>query len=125
MKDVVLLIEDDADMREGMASLLEHRGHRVVTAEHGRAALEALADKGRPCLIILDLMMPVMNGWELRAELMADPDLSEIPVVVLSGVADIEQECETLGAADYLTKPIDFNKLYGLVRAHCHDGCAA
>lgn len=118
---VILLVEDDDDMREDLAFLLENRGYRVVTAENGQAALAVLASNERPCLILLDLMMPVMNGWELRAELMANPELANIPVVVVSGIADLEQEAETLGAINYITKPFELKKLYGLIGTHCNE----
>lgn len=115
----VLLVEDDPDMRQDLAFLIEHRGHTVQTAAHGKEALDKLAEHGAPCLILLDLMMPVMDGWELRAELLGDPDLAGIPVVLLSGVADVQQEARSLQAVDYLTKPIDFQRLYQLVDKLC------
>src|SRR5690606_35888690 len=76
MKPWLLLVEDDDEAREALAGFLRRRGHVVETAEHGAAALERLQRSDRPpALILLDLMMPVMNGWELRATLLADPTL--------------------------------------------------
>lgn len=115
----LLLVEDDPDMRQDLAFLVEHRGHKVQTAAHGREALEKLSELGAPCLILLDLMMPVMNGWELRAQLLSHPELATVPVVLLSGVADIQSEARSLSAVAYLTKPFDFEQLYRLVDAHC------
>lgn len=123
LMDVVLLVEDDEDMREDVAFLLERRGHRVVTAEHGKAALEKLSGLQSPCLILLDLMMPEMDGWQLRAKLREDPDLASIPIVVVSALADIAQEAASLGAVDYLQKPVDFDKLYELVDRRCGHAC--
>lgn len=116
---LVFLIEDDPDMREDLAFLLKHKGYEVQTAEHGQEALDKLGALDRPCMIILDLMMPVMDGWELRAELLGDPDLSQVPVVLLSGIADIQEEARSLDAVGYLTKPVDLNKLYRLVGDNC------
>lgn len=117
--DFVLLVEDDEDIRQDLAFLLEHQGHRVETAIHGQDALNKLEQLGPPCIIILDLMMPVMDGWQLRAELLRSPAWSSVPVVLLSGIADIQQEARSLQVLDYLTKPINLPRLFEMVRAHC------
>ena len=70
-------------------------------------------------MILLDLMMPVMDGWQLRAELLKDPRLASTPVVLLSGVADLSSEARTLQAIDYLLKPIDLKRVYQLVETYC------
>lgn len=115
----ILLVEDDDDVREPLAELLQDRGYEVVAAVNGRDAMAELKRSPAPCLIILDLMMPVMDGWEFRAQQMADPDLSAIPVVVLSGIADAKQHAINLKAVDYLAKPIDLGRLYKAVEEHC------
>lgn len=120
MKDnFVFLVEDDEDLRGDLAFLLEHRGHRVETAIHGKDALQKLDELGRPCIILLDLMMPVMDGWELRAELLQIPSFSSVPVVLLSGIADIQHQAQSLQAIGYLTKPIDLQRLYTTIGQHC------
>jgi CheY-like chemotaxis protein len=111
----LLLVEDDPDVREDLGFLLQQQGHSVVLAAHGREALDLLMQGLRPRMIILDLMMPVMDGWQLRAELLKTPELAAIPVVLLSGVADLAQQAEALNAASYLTKPIDLARLYRVV----------
>src|SRR5580765_7790969 len=80
----ILLVEDDFDMRDALIPILEYAGHHVVGAANGREALEQLRAGPKPSLILLDLMMPVMNGTEFRAEQLRDPALASIPVVVVS-----------------------------------------
>ena len=80
----ILVVEDNDDVREMMAVTLELEGHQVSTAVNGRDALEQLRTGDKPCVILLDLMMPVMNGWELRREIESDPALADVPVIVIS-----------------------------------------
>jgi CheY-like chemotaxis protein len=114
---IVLLVEDNDDVREMMALALQlGGGHTVWTAANGEQALELLKSGSRPNLILADLMMPVMNGWEFRDALMKDPDLSTIPVVVISAVTG---ELAHLGSTEYLSKPVDIDRLLDLVGEHC------
>jgi CheY-like chemotaxis protein len=119
MAGCVLIVEDDEDLRDNLALLLDLRGYNVETARHGQDALDKIDDIGPPCLVVLDLMMPVMDGWQFRAALRADPALAAVPVVLLSGIADVSQAAKTLDAVDHLTKPIDLQKLYRIVADHC------
>src|SRR5947208_16254859 len=80
----LLVVEDDADVRHALTLFLEGAGHTVRTAANGREALEQLHANGRPDLIVLDLAMPVMNGWEFRGHQRRDPALADIPVGVLT-----------------------------------------
>ena len=80
----VMIVEDDRDIRECMADALEVEGYSVALAANGREALDQLRDGVFPDLILLDLLMPVMSGWEFRQEQLADPLLSGIPIVVVS-----------------------------------------
>src|SRR5207249_387698 len=80
----VLVVEDDFDLRDALVPILEYEGHRVVSAANGREALDWLHAMPPPSLILLDLMMPVMNGEEFRAEQLRDPALASIPGVILS-----------------------------------------
>lgn len=104
-------MEDEPDLREDLAYLLAADGFTVRTAAHGAEALAILAAGYRPDLIILDLMLPVMDGWETRARLLADPQLAPIPVLILSGIANDEPEVAPLRAAAYLTKPVGVDRL--------------
>lgn len=115
----ILLVEDDPDMRDALAVLLEYQGYRVTTACNGREGLECLGRMERPCLILLDLMMPVMDGWSFRSELLRRPQLADIPVVVLSGVDDPEDAARRLQCSDHLAKPFAPERLYRVVREHC------
>lgn len=115
----ILVVEDDADIREDLADLLRDRGYRVATAGNGAEALEYLRSRCRPCMILLDLMMPVMNGWEFRRRLLADRDLAQVPVVLLSGAADIHEHAARLSASEVVTKPIQLDHLYRTLQRIC------
>lgn len=116
----VMIVEDDADLREGLAYLIYRQGYGVVTAGNGQEALASLEGLDPPpCLIILDLMMPEMNGWELRDRLLSSPRLKDVPVLLVSGVADLETEASGLKAVDFLNKPVDFDRLYELIGEYC------
>ncbi|HEY0714660.1 MAG TPA: ATP-binding protein [Polyangia bacterium] len=106
----VLIIEDDAAIRTAVAELLEEEGFEVTTSEQGQAALLSLRD-GRPLpdLIILDLMMPVMDGWDFRVKQRTDPLLAEIPVVAIS--ADCSPKARAIHADAYLSKPFSADEL--------------
>ena len=114
----VLIIEDDDEIREILAEMLVERGYSVVTARNGEEGLAAMRVAPPPCLVLLDLMMPVMDGWQLRKEMLADPVLAEIPVVVVSGAADVG-ESAALKAANVLTKPVKWPVLLASVREYC------
>lgn len=118
MADTILIVEDDFDSRELLASLVELSGHKVEVARDGLDALLVL-ERIRPCMILLDLMMPRMNGWELRQRMLADPGLAEIPVVVLSGVADMQSSLSELSAKAAFCKPIDLGTLLCIIQEHC------
>jgi CheY-like chemotaxis protein len=115
----VLLVEDDEATREVVALLLANEGCQVATASNGRVALEQLRHGARPQLIILDLMMPVMDGWQFRAEQRRDASLANIPVVVLSAAGDIRRKAGFLDAVEYLDKPVDPVVLLDTVRRLC------
>ena len=116
--DPVLVVEDTDDSREVMGTLLEMEGYRVAYATDGRDALDKLETGLKPCLILLDLFMPVKNGWEFRAVQRSDPRLADLPVAVLSGDNEVAQVAAQLGAAGYLSKPISLEALLALVAAH-------
>lgn len=116
----ILLVEDDDDIREAMALLLESEGYAVVQAADGEDALHKLRASSRGfCLVLLDLFMPVKNGWEFRAEQMADPEIADVPVVVVSADRNARDGAASLGALDYLVKPIDFDHLLGTIAMYC------
>jgi CheY-like chemotaxis protein len=114
----VLIVEDDADLREMMAQLLTLEGFQAATVANGREALEYLHGADKPDLILLDLMMPVMDGWEFRRQQQADPHIAPVPVVVLSALDP--NRATALEADAFLKKPLDFDRLITLVRTYCH-----
>jgi CheY-like chemotaxis protein len=118
MNSQVLLVEDDEDIRTDLAAMLEDYGYSVTATCDGAAALDYLRSRERPRVILLDLMMPVMDGWALRLELLKDRALASIPVVVLSGAGSIPTEAAALGAVAFVTKPFDTKRLLELV-GHC------
>jgi CheY-like chemotaxis protein len=113
----VLIVEDDEDLRDMMAQMLTIEGFTAATAANGREALEYLHSTGKPNVILLDLMMPVMDGWEFRRQQKADPDLAPVPVIVLSALDP--PRAATVDADAFLKKPLDFDRLLELVRDHC------
>ena len=114
----ILIVEDDADLREMMAQLLTLEGFRASTVANGREALEYLSQGDKPDVILLDLMMPVMDGWEFRRQQQASDDLSKVPVIVLSALD--QTRAADVNAVAFLKKPLDFDRLLELVRQYCH-----
>jgi CheY-like chemotaxis protein len=119
----VLVVEDHDDTREMVAALLGAEGFTVATAENGRRGLESLQET-RPCLVLLDLMMPVMTGWEFRDAQLSLPDseLAAVPVLLLTAVPDPQRAAEQLHAADVIPKPLNFDRLIEAVKRHCSSG---
>jgi CheY-like chemotaxis protein len=115
----ILIVEDDTDIREDLAFTLEHEGYRVTTARNGLEALQELRTGRLPCLILLDLMMPVMDGWAFRAQQLSEPALAGVPVVVISGVADSRDHAIELKVDEILPKPIRLERLLPTLRRYC------
>ncbi|NTU85766.1 MAG: response regulator [Chloroflexales bacterium] len=119
----VLIVDDDDAIRALLTELIEDTGLVALSAAHGQEALDTLRQQALPpCLILLDLMMPVMNGWEFRQAQLADPGLAPIPVIVLSARPERHAGPEALAAAAYLQKPVDLVHLQQLVAQHCAAG---
>ncbi|MGK4006627.1 response regulator [Sorangium sp. So ce1036] len=114
----ILVVDDDPDIRETLAELLQEEGYAVASAAHGAEALSALRTDPRPGLILLDLMMPIMDGWQFRAEQKKDPELASIPVVIISATGR-DELVSSLGAAQFLKKPINLEQLLAAVEQHC------
>src|SRR2546422_9492667 len=120
----VLIVEDDADTREMLATLLSTEGFHAVAAEDGLEALHLLrAVRHRapevPCLVLLDLKMPRLGGNEFRRAQLGDPTVASVPVAVMSGAVDLEQRAQDLGAVATVAKPIDVDVLLNVVRKYC------
>jgi len=115
----ILIVEDDPDVRGALAAVLESEGYCVVEAADGREALRRLRDTCSVCLILLDLFMPEMNGWEFRAEQMKDPDLAAIPVLIISADSAAAKRAITPGVVAAMTKPVEFPRLLEVIEQHC------
>ena len=114
----VLIVEDDPDARDSLCALLETEGYRVRAAGHGEEALRMLRSAGA-CIVVLDIFMPVMNGFEFLCEKSRDPALARLPVIVVSADATAVQQASHRGVAAALTKPVDHDRLLDLIRRHC------
>ena len=106
-KPTVLVVDDNIDAVDALSQILEYEGYAVATAHDGREALEYLGSHPTPDLIVLDLMMPIMSGWELRAELAKVPALAKVPIVVMTALAQAAE----IEADAILAKPIDLKRL--------------
>ncbi len=106
-------------MREAIAVFLEGEGYSVVEAGDGAEALVRLRDDDPVGLILLDLMMPIMNGWEFRDVQANDPTLAAIPVVVITADNSAAQQAARAGVAGFLLKPLEFPELLSYVGRYC------
>jgi CheY-like chemotaxis protein len=111
--ETVLIVEDEVQTRDALTDLLQKDGREIVTAGDGQEAMECLAKGARPRVILLDLMMPRMDGWEFLRRQSADPRIARIPTIVLSGSE------RPAGANHQLTKPVDIQRLLVLVDQYC------
>ncbi len=113
----VLVVEDDQDTREMLGRFLELEGFNVETAANGRQALERLGSGIGASVIVLDLMMPVMDGWQFRLEQIRDASLSHIPVIVVSAAG--RDRIDKIKAEAYLSKPVDLDELLERITQYC------
>ena len=117
-KDTIMLVEDDDEARGLFAEILETEGFNVIGFSNGRDALEHLRKAALPCLMILDVQMPVMNGAELRSAMLQDRRLAKIPAVIVSAFAQ-PANTANLSLAKVLRKPVDVAALLNVVRQYC------
>jgi DNA-binding response OmpR family regulator len=115
MSHTVLIVEDEEDLREMLRDALELNGYSVVTASNGQEALNKIANIDQLCLVILDLLMPVMNGWDCFQKIRERSEFASVPVVVhTSAVAGAPA-----GATQVLQKPLKFDRLLSVVKEYC------
>jgi CheY-like chemotaxis protein len=114
----VMVVEDDYAIRETLRELLEDEGYHVTPASNGAEALARLRGDGTPRLILLDLMMPVMDGWAFRSAIEKDPRLAGIPVVLLSADNGLAQKAGALHVQGYLAKPFELDQLLSTVERY-------
>ena len=113
----VFVVEDDVDTRDMVGRFLELEGFAVEVAANGKQALERLNSGVHPCVILLDLMMPVMDGWQFRAQQIRDAALASIPVIVVSAAG--KERMADIEANAYLSKPVDLEQLLAHVTQYC------
>jgi CheY-like chemotaxis protein len=118
----IMIVEDDPDTREMLERFLQLEGFDVRTAANGQLALQSLQEDNASCVILLDLMMPVMNGWQFRQAQVRDPRLSGIPVVVVTA-AGPRDEIPGIDADAWLSKPVDFDRLLATIGPLCSRTC--
>jgi len=117
--NTVLVVEDDVDAREAVCEILANEGHRPIAVSDGREALAALGSGLRPCLIVLDMLMPGMDGRQFRRAQQASEELAKIPVVVVSGVKAARNSALRCGAVAFLPKPVAPEALLSAVASAC------
>jgi CheY-like chemotaxis protein len=115
----VLIVDDDQDVAESLTDILSDEGYRPATAPIGLAALEYLRSGARPCVILLDWMMPVCDGPTFRGLQRQDPALADIPVVVLSADARVKDRVAALEPVAYLPKPVALETLLEILARTC------
>jgi len=111
----VLIVEDDEDIRAAMAELLESEGFEVSVASNGKEGLEVLGQMVPPCLVLLDLMMPVMNGEDFLRHVRQDPALNVVPIIIVTASG----QTALPGTQGILKKPFEITDLFSTVNAHC------
>jgi two-component system, chemotaxis family, chemotaxis protein CheY len=111
----VLVVDDDPDILEALSEILEAEGFEIRRARNGKEALEKLAPDP-PQLILLDLMMPVMDGWEFAQRMRQRPEVAGIPIIVLSADRNVGSKATDIGAVGHLAKPFELNDLLDMVR---------
>ena len=113
----VLVIDDDAEIRSSLREVLTDEGYEVVCVGNGREALDHLkAASPRPCVILLDLMMPVMDGWQFRKEQKLCPEIADIPLVVITATG---KRPVLVDASELVMKPLDLNRLFEAIERYC------
>ena len=110
-----MVVEDDADCLEAVCDVLQDDGYTVVRATNGREALAALEQPPAPALILLDLMLPELDGWQFLEARKRNPALLEVPVVLLSGERDVKGHAARHGLAGGLGKPVGLDELLEMV----------
>ena len=115
----ILIVEDDSALREALAQVLSDEGYELLAARDGLEAVNCLKKGHRPDVILLDLSMPVVNGWEFRMFQKRDPELADIPVVLITAGGYSREEVAWLEPAALIHKPLDLPVLLDVIRRNC------
>ena len=119
MSRQVLIVEDDPALRETLTQVLADEGYDLLSACDGLEAVNCLKKGKRPDVILLDLSMPVVNGWEFRMFQMREPDLARIPVIIITAGGYTREEVAWLEPSALIPKPVDLPFLLSSIRKHC------
>ena len=119
MSQQILIVEDDPALREALSQVLADEGYDLLGARDGLEAVNCLKRGNRPDVILLDLSMPVVNGWEFRMFQKRDPELAHIPVILITAGDYTREEVAWLEPSALLPKPIDLPQLFSTVRRFC------
>ena len=122
MHKKILIVEDDVDISDALRDALEIFGYSVAIAGNGQEALDLLTSDDLPCLILLDLMMPVMNGSQFRSKQLADAKISHVPVVLITADNNAAVKAAHMGVAEGLAKPLNFSALMEVTQRYCDAG---
>jgi CheY-like chemotaxis protein len=112
----ILVVDDDPDIRESLKEVLQDEGYTVSCVANGREALEYLQKSPRPCVILLDLMMPVMDGWQFRREQKRDPLIADIPLIVITATG---KRPVLIDADELVLKPLVLGRLFEAIERYC------
>jgi CheY-like chemotaxis protein len=113
----ILVVDDDQEIRDAVGGILSDEGYRVEFADNGQTALEILEKGERPCIVLLDLMMPVMDGWVFMRRLRAATKFSDVPVVAITAVPRVQAPPTT----GFLEKPLSLGPLLEMIEKYCHE----
>ena len=120
MPNTILVVDDDKDIQDLLVALLAEEGFRVKAVDNGVEALAMLyLTARRPALVLLDIAMPYMDGAAFRQAQLYDPEIADIPVVLISAIPNLPEWAVTLNVIEYLTKPLDLNRILELAAHHC------
>lgn len=112
----ILVVEDDVDIRSALVQILRLEGHKTAEAANGKEALEYLRNNPKPCMVLLDMMMPIMTGRQFLDVFKHEPENADVPVVIISAIAD---RIDTSGAKEFIRKPLEVSKLLEVVAKYC------
>jgi DNA-binding response OmpR family regulator len=119
MSHEILIVEDDSSLREALAQVLSDEGYELLSARDGLEAVNCLKNGNRPDVILLDLSMPVVNGWEFRMFQKGDPELARIPVILITAGGYSREEVAWLEPSALVPKPVDLDVLLAVIRRFC------
>jgi len=114
---MILVVDDDQDIRDALCELLRDEGYEAIAVANGQEALAYLGTGQVPCVILLDLMMPVMDGWEFRRRQASDPELSKIPVIVITAAGGLR--AASIAAERVLAKPLHLDQVLDVLHQYC------